>query len=705
MIRRPPRSTLSSSSAASDVYKRQPRGTLMEADMFEHLDEANRPTRLRSPTLTRLSASDLAEVRERSRKVSVRNQNRTVGKKLTKKERMRMERSLMDEHRMKMHSQEHDELRKLREVLFVIMQELPARQLLGVYKDVYTIRAEMEIAEAFNQLLERKILSAPVLDESKNKYIGFLSLMDLVAWVVLVCHEKMLQSGDLPINTLLKRESSWQQDMRRHISSKHQFPPGHLVPPDMGLDMDPAVLSETIAAHGKRLVKVFAKRRPVGKLNYEANTLEAAHMLADQHRRLALMSQDGSTILGILSQSRFANFLAVEKELWRFQLGKEALTGSLAEWGFTSKKFVSAKSSHSALEAFELMNKSNSLTLPITDPETGVLLNELRPEDLAGMISRSMSLTPRHSHAEAAASQDSLQALMLPVLDFIETVREEVGRPTTVRLNDSFAHLFDLFRQHSIRRIYVVDEDGAPIMACSLKDAIASLVYTDRSVGHPVKEQVEDPVRLELSQSGIETVDQLLPLCTIKLDDPSNIVNFVDLSWLWIHLPATSRHKHWNRVFSLQEDGSSLQSLLLACKSFDREPMVTILRDNNNFIFGCYTSESWKANVGVHGNGYSFVFSWGLRQELHPPAPPESLASSPDYISVYTCGADYNRIMMHATHQELSIGGGGSGAAIHVDQNLKNGSSLPCETFNSQVLAGSPHFTIMDVEVWTLGSI
>ena len=69
------------------------------------------------------------------------------------------------------------------------------------------------------------------------------------------------------------------------------------------------------------------------------------------------------------------------------------------------------------------MNKSNALSLPVVDAATGVLVAALRPEDLRCMVVQNQALTPRSNKTEVASNENSMGSLMLPVLEFIQTVR------------------------------------------------------------------------------------------------------------------------------------------------------------------------------------------------------------------------------------------------------------------------------------------
>ena len=57
-----------------------------------------------------------------------------------------------------------------------------------------------------------------------------------------------------------------------------------------------------------------------------------------------------------------------------------------------------------------------------------------------------------------------------------------------------------------------------------------------------------------------------------------------------------------------------------------------------------------QGNVGVHGNGYSFVFTWGMKQQQL------KKTDSEHYIQVFKCVEDCNMVLMNVTNEELSLG-------------------------------------------------
>lgn len=71
-----------------------------------------------------------------------------------------------------------------------------------------------------------------------------------------------------------------------------------------------------------------------------------------------------------------------------------------------------------------------------------------------------------------------------------------------------------------------------------------------------------------------------------------------------------------------------------------------------------------------------------------PAGGPSSVSSKNDYFQF-------------STHEGLGVGGAG-GFAIWLDNDLLEGSSAPCGTFNSPCLASRAEFSVASVELWVL---
>ena len=62
-----------------------------------------------------------------------------------------------------------------------------------------------------------------------------------------------------------------------------------------------------------------------------------------------------------------------------------------------------------------------------------------------------------------------------------------------------------------------------------------------------------------------------------------------------------------------------------------------------------------------------------------------------------------NEIFMITDKNHISIGGGGEGPAIYLDDSLLHGRSNESETFGNECLATEPDFKCLIFEVWGLG--
>eukprot|EP00040_Diaphanoeca_grandis_P023677 m.129205 g.129205 ORF g.129205 m.129205 type:complete len:513 (+) comp29381_c0_seq1:315-1853(+) len=154
-------------------------------------------------------------------------------------------------------------------------------------------------------------------------------------------------------------------------------------------------------------------------------------------------------------------------------------------------------------------------------------------------------------------------------------------------------------------------------------------------------------------------------------------------------LPARQKYSDWVLGFSTYQHGLSLSNLYRTLAPRQSSACITIIRDTKGGMFGCYTTESWKAlKPGLqqyYGGGESFVFKIAPEQEFYK-------------------WTGCNKLFMLSTMTELMIGGGAGQAAIWLDNDLVRGCSRPTKTFNNNCLASSHDFTINGLEVWILES-
>jgi hypothetical protein len=162
-------------------------------------------------------------------------------------------------------------------------------------------------------------------------------------------------------------------------------------------------------------------------------------------------------------------------------------------------------------------------------------------------------------------------------------------------------------------------------------------------------------------------------------------------------LPDILSIRDFRMVFSLIHHGASLDRytpfsslssiILLLCvrrmfsMGHDVGPCILIIKDEAGFVFGAFTGESWRrGEPRYYGTRETFLFS------LRPS------------FAVYKWSFK-NSFFQLARDDGIAIGGGNH-FGIWLDSNLRNGSSLECQTFDSPSLSSQMDFRCMALELW-----
>lgn len=139
----------------------------------------------------------------------------------------------------------------------------------------------------------------------------------------------------------------------------------------------------------------------------------------------------------------------------------------------------------------------------------------------------------------------------------------------------------------------------------------------------------------------------------------------------------------WLRVYSSTNDGVSLQTFYEKCRR--AQPTLLLVKDTSHAVFGCFTTDAWKPNLGArhfYGSGQSFVFT----------LQPEACAYRATGLNTY---------YQLCSEKHLAVGGSSSGAcALYLEANFETGTTHFSETFANPPLTATPEFDILEVEVW-----
>eukprot|EP00475_Leptophrys_vorax_P037260 TRINITY_DN6399_c0_g2_i1.p2 TRINITY_DN6399_c0_g2~~TRINITY_DN6399_c0_g2_i1.p2 ORF type:complete len:410 (-),score=99.88 TRINITY_DN6399_c0_g2_i1:1255-2484(-) len=147
-------------------------------------------------------------------------------------------------------------------------------------------------------------------------------------------------------------------------------------------------------------------------------------------------------------------------------------------------------------------------------------------------------------------------------------------------------------------------------------------------------------------------------------------------------LPRRYSVGDWELRYSTANDGFSLQTFY--ANASQGRSTVLVIRDTEGYVFGAFVPERWQISSTQFGNGETFVFSVHPKLQIYPWTRANSFfaVAKSDYIAI----------------------GGGKHFAIWVTSGLRQGSSGPCETFNSPKLSGLSEFEIDVIELWAIST-
>ncbi|RLN02254.1 hypothetical protein BBJ28_00000239 [Nothophytophthora sp. Chile5] len=129
-----------------------------------------------------------------------------------------------------------------------------------------------------------------------------------------------------------------------------------------------------------------------------------------------------------------------------------------------------------------------------------------------------------------------------------------------------------------------------------------------------------------------------------KLIDASSILSLDQVAYLDNALPITCQLCRWYRLYGLEANGSSLETLLILAKS--RSPTLLVVKDAEGNVFGGFASDEWHRALHYYGTGETFLFSF---------ASPNAAGGFVKYA-----WSRKNSYFLLCSEESLIMGGGGS---------------------------------------------
>ncbi|XP_013931937.1 PREDICTED: nuclear receptor coactivator 7 isoform X3 [Thamnophis sirtalis] len=174
-----------------------------------------------------------------------------------------------------------------------------------------------------------------------------------------------------------------------------------------------------------------------------------------------------------------------------------------------------------------------------------------------------------------------------------------------------------------------------------------------------------------------EGEDDALP----TLKNQSALLENMHVEQLAQSLPARVQGYPWKLVYSTQEHGTSLKTLYRKSSSLD-SPVLLVIRDMDNQIFGAYATHAFKLSDHYYGTGETFLYTF-----------------NPVFKDFKWSGE--NTYFINGDVTSLEFGGGDGKFGLWLDADLYHGRSNSCNTFNNDILSKKEDFVVQDLEVWT----
>ncbi|XP_032263825.1 nuclear receptor coactivator 7 isoform X3 [Phoca vitulina] len=189
---------------------------------------------------------------------------------------------------------------------------------------------------------------------------------------------------------------------------------------------------------------------------------------------------------------------------------------------------------------------------------------------------------------------------------------------------------------------------------------------------------VEEAKRRKSTCSYYEDDDEVaLPI----LQPLSALLENMHIEQLARRLPARVQGYPWRLAYSTLEHGTSLKTLYRKSASLD-SPVLLVIKDMDNQIFGAYATHPFKFSDHYYGTGETFLYTF-----------------SPNF-KVFKWSGE-NSYFINGDISSLELGGGGGRFGLWLDADLYHGRSNSCSTFNNDILSKKEDFIVQDLEVWT----
>lgn len=201
----------------------------------------------------------------------------------------------------------------------------------------------------------------------------------------------------------------------------------------------------------------------------------------------------------------------------------------------------------------------------------------------------------------------------------------------------------------------------------------------------PISKDWEIVSKEEANRRRMTLLECEMDLPLPQLLGESRLLDATHIGKLRKELPPRTEGYNWSLIYNTASDGFSLQSLYRTMQDWEC-PVLLLLEDSSNYLFGALVSCPLKESDAYYGTGETFLFQF----------------ESDDEYTNLVCyrWTGENMYFIKGDRDSISIGGGEGTIGLWLDGDLYHGRCRKCKTFDNAILSGTEDFVIKNLEVW-----
>ncbi|XP_072029090.1 LOW QUALITY PROTEIN: oxidation resistance protein 1-like [Amphiura filiformis] len=245
---------------------------------------------------------------------------------------------------------------------------------------------------------------------------------------------------------------------------------------------------------------------------------------------------------------------------------------------------------------------------------------------------------------------------------------------------DKADNLYDFFLQWT-PDIYGKDLEPSDVGFVVVDQEDSSLEVVEDFFDEPISKDWEIITKEEANRRRMTLLECEMNLPFPELKGSSELLEDIYIRKLGKQLPPRTEGYSWSLLYSTSIHGFSLTSLYRSMRTVD-SPILLVVKDADNTIFGSLVSCGLKISDHYYGTGETFLFKF---QE--------------DDLECYKWTGE-NNFFVKGDKDSLAIGGGDGTFGLWLDGDLYHGRSRSCKTFANSILSQQEDFVIANIEAW-----